>query len=130
MSWMTRRVRARLERLLGRAPLPLGRQSGSLDTYVLDMYKDDAEIEFDPNKARSNLRKHRVGFADAEQALRDDHAVTIADPDAEGEPRFVTLGRDALGRVLVVVHAPRGSRVRLISARRASPGEVEQYHAN
>jgi uncharacterized DUF497 family protein len=56
-------------------------------------------------------------------------AVTIQDPDAEGERRFVTLGMDALGRVLVVVHTPRGNRTRLISARKASRSEREQYHA-
>jgi uncharacterized DUF497 family protein len=56
-------------------------------------------------------------------------AVTIEDPDAEGEQRFVTLGMDALGRVLVIVHSPRESRTRLISARKASKGEAEQYHA-
>jgi uncharacterized DUF497 family protein len=48
---------------------------------------------------------------------------------SKGEQRFVTLGMDSLGRVLVVVHTPRGDRVRLISARKASKGEVEQYHA-
>lgn len=87
------------------------------------------EIEFDPNKAASNLKKHRVSFADAEQALRDDRAITIEDPDSEGETRLVTLGMDGLGRVLVVVHTPRSERTRLISARKASPGELEQYHA-
>jgi uncharacterized DUF497 family protein len=56
-------------------------------------------------------------------------ALTIADLDSEGEVRFVTLGMDALGRVLVVVHTPRGDRVRLISARKANAGEAEQYHA-
>ena len=86
-------------------------------------------IEFDPAKARTNLRKHRVSFADAEQALRDDRAVTIEDPDAEGEPRYVTLGMDSLGRILVVVHTPRGKNTRLISARRASLGEARQYDA-
>ena len=93
------------------------------------MHNSDVDIEFDPAKARANLRKHRVSFADAEQALRDPFAVTIDDPDAEGEQRFVTLGMDTLGRVLVVVHTARGDRVRLISARKASKGEVEQYHA-
>ena len=87
------------------------------------------DIEFDPAKARSNLQKHRVSFAHAEQALRDPMAVTIEDPDAEGEQRFVTLGMDALGRVLVVVHTSRDSRTRLISARKASKGELEQYGA-
>lgn len=86
-------------------------------------------VEFDPAKAVSNLRKHRVGFADTEQALRDPLAVTIEDPDAAGEIRFVTLGMDALGCVLVVVHTPRGENVRLISASKASRGEAAQYHA-
>ena len=86
-------------------------------------------IEFDPAKARANLTKHRVSFADAEQALRDEMAVTIEDPDAEGEKRFLTLGMDSLGRVLVVVHTPPGENSRLIHARNASPAEAEQYHA-
>ena len=68
-------------------------------------------------------------FAHAEQALRDPLAVTIEDPDAEGERRFVTLGMDALGRILIMVHTPRGNRTRLISARKASRSESEQYHA-
>lgn len=93
------------------------------------MHNDRVDIEFDPAKAQANLRKHKVSFAHAEQALRDSLAVTIEDPDAEGELRFVTLGMDALGRVLVVVHTPRGDGTRLISARRASRGEAEQYHA-
>lgn len=87
------------------------------------------DIEFDPSKAAANLRKHGVSFADAEQALRDQWAVTIEDPEAEGEQRLVTLGMDSLGRLLVVVHTPRGERVRLISARKASRGESEHYHA-
>ena len=87
------------------------------------------EFEFDPVKARSNLRKHGVSFAHAEQALRDEIAFTVEDPEASGEQRFITLGMDALGRVLVVVHTQRGERTRVISARKASRGELEQYHA-
>jgi uncharacterized DUF497 family protein len=87
------------------------------------------EAGFDPDKAAANLRKHRVSFAHAEQALRDHFAITIEDPDAEGEQRFVSLGMDALGRVLVVVHTQREQRTRLISARKASASEAEQYHA-
>jgi uncharacterized DUF497 family protein len=87
------------------------------------------DIEFDPVKAKANLAKHKVSFAHAEQALRDPFAVTIEDPDTQGEPRYVTLGMDALGRILVVVHTPRGDRTRLISARRSSRSEAEQYHA-
>ena len=87
------------------------------------------EFEFDPAKAKRNLRKHSVSFAHAEQALRDEMAVTVEDPDSVEEQRFVTLGIDALGRVLVVVHTPRDGRTRVISARKASRGELEQYHA-
>lgn len=87
------------------------------------------DIEFDPIKAASNRRKHGVAFGDAEQALRDPRAVTIEDPDAIDERRFITMGMDSLGRVLVVVHTPRGDRIRIISARKASKGESEQYHA-
>lgn len=87
------------------------------------------DIEFDPAKVKANLCKHRVSFSHAEQALRDPMALTIEDPDAKGEQRFITLGMDALGRVLVVIHTSRGDRIRLISARKASRGETEQYHA-
>lgn len=85
-------------------------------------------IEFDSAKAAANLRKHGVGFADAEQALRDPRGLTMSDPDAEDEDRYLTLGMDAAGRVLVVVWTPRGQqRVRLISARKASKGEAKSY---
>ena len=93
------------------------------------MHTSSVDIEFDPVKARANLHKHKVSFSHAEQALRDPMALTVEDPDAEGEHRFVTLGMDALGRVLVVVHTQRGGRTRLISARKASKGELEQYGA-
>ncbi|MFT3819186.1 MAG: BrnT family toxin [Rubrivivax sp.] len=87
------------------------------------------DIEFDPVKAKSNLHKHKVSFSHAEQALRDPMGLTVEDPDAQDEQRFVTLGMDALGRVLVVVHTPRGDRTRLISARKASKRELEAYGA-
>ena len=84
------------------------------------MHTQAVDIEFDPVKASTNLRKHKVSFGHAEQALRDPMAHTIEDPDATDEQRFVTLGMDALGRVLVVVHTLRGDRTRLISARKAN----------
>ena len=85
------------------------------------------EYEWDAAKAKSNLRRHRVSFADAVLALEDPRAMTVADPDASGEQRFVSLGRDATGRVLVTVFAPRGRRTRLISSRKASRGERRAY---
>ena len=85
------------------------------------------EYEWDPTKAKVNLRKHRVSFADAALALEDPRALTMADPDASGEQRFVSLGSDPIGRVLVTVFTPRGRRTRIISSRKASRNERRAY---
>ena len=84
------------------------------------------DFEWDPRKAAANLRKHQVDFADAATVLHDELAVTVLDDDPD-EERFVTIGVDALGRVLVVVFTWRGHRVRLISARQASVRERRRY---
>ena len=85
------------------------------------------ESEWDPAKARANFTKHGVRFADAVTALEDDSALTIRDLSSEDEERWVTMGLDASGRLLVVVYTWRGERVRLISARQATPNERRQY---
>jgi len=87
------------------------------------------EYEWDPAKAKVNLRKHRVSFADAALALEDPRALTMADPDASGEQRFVSLGSDPVGRVLVTVFTPRGRRTRIISSRKASRNERRAYES-
>ncbi len=84
------------------------------------------DADWDPRKAAGNLRKHGVGFMDAAGVLYDERAVTIPD-DSGGEHRWVTIGADAMGRVLVVVYAWRAGRPRIISARRATPRERRQY---
>ena len=72
------------------------------------------EYEWGPAKAKANLRKHGTSFADAALALEDPRALTMADPDASGGRRFVSLGSDPNGRVLVTVVTPRGRRTRII----------------
>ncbi|MBI4380274.1 MAG: BrnT family toxin [candidate division NC10 bacterium] len=84
------------------------------------------EFEWDARKAASNLRKHGIDFADAATVLYDELAVTVVDEE-RSEERFVTTGIDALGQLLVVVYTWRGKRVRMISARRATPLERQQY---
>jgi uncharacterized DUF497 family protein len=91
------------------------------------MHTNIQGIEYDLAKASANVRKHGVSFADAEQVLRDPNAATVEDPDAEGEPRYVTLGMDAVGRVLVVVWTPRRDKARVLSARKASRNEAKIY---
>lgn len=83
-------------------------------------------VEWDREKADANRTKHGVDFADAATVLTDDLALTRQDSNPD-EERFVTLGMDALGRVLVVAYAWKGDKIRLISARRATPSERRQY---
>ena len=91
------------------------------------MHIEEVDVEWDPAKAASNRRKHGVDFADAALALEDELALTVLDPDSDEEDRFVTLGMDSTGKVLVVVFTIRGDRVRLISARDATKHEQREY---
>ncbi len=77
-------------------------------------------------KAQTNCRVHGVDFADATTVFEDDLALTALD-DASEEERFVTLGMDAMGRLLVVVYTWRGDRIRIISARKATKSEHRHY---
>ena len=90
-------------------------------------YSISTEYEWDDQKAEANRVKHGIDFADATTALEDEAAVTIADEFAD-EERFITIGMDALGRLLVVVYMWCGAEtIRLISARKATPHERKQY---
>jgi uncharacterized protein len=82
---------------------------------------------WDPDKAKANLEKHGVRFSDAELVLYDPYAVTVEDSAAQGEQRHISIGLDAVGRILVVVYTYRGENVRLISARPATRRERQQY---
>ena len=86
-------------------------------------------FRWDPRKAKANWVKHGVRFSDCAPVFEDERAVTIRDEFAEDE-RWVTLGVDAEGNVLVVVYAWEGDAIRIISARKASPREREQYEAH
>ena len=82
--------------------------------------------EWDPNKAKLNIRTHGIAFADAVSVFFDDSAITVKD-DNPDEVRFATMGMDALGRVLVVVYTWREDNIRLISARKATAKERKQH---
>ena len=84
-------------------------------------------LQHDPVKAAANLKDHGVSFADAEGVLFDPLAVTVEDPDALGERRFVSIGLGSAGEVLVVVYTERNDDYRLISARRATRKERKTY---
>ena len=85
------------------------------------------DYEWDPAKARANLELHGVDFADAVVALEDELGLVRDDPDSEGEERFVSIGMDAYGRILVTVFTHRVDRIRLISSRKATRLERHRY---
>ena len=97
------------------------------------MYNATVDYEWDPSKATINLRKHGVHFSDAAAVLEDVLALTILDLDEStaDEERYVTVGMDAMGRILVVVWTWRNENtLRVISARKATPGERRQYETD
>ena len=84
--------------------------------------------EWDPKKARRNLRDHGVAFEEAATVFRDPLAVTYSDPDhSHDEDREITIGYSTGGRLLFVSHSQRGERTRIISARKATRRERDQH---
>jgi uncharacterized DUF497 family protein len=85
------------------------------------------ECKWDPRKAKENLRKHGVDFADAAIALEDENALSLEDPDHD-ELRFNTLGMGPSLYILFVVHCEQSANsIRIISARKADKKETKFY---
>ncbi|MDI6739574.1 MAG: BrnT family toxin [Candidatus Edwardsbacteria bacterium] len=84
--------------------------------------------EWDPIKAETNVKKHGLGFHEATTVFGDPLAETFPDPDhSQDESRFVTIGLSWQGHLLIISHTDRGDRIRIISARRATPAERKYY---
>jgi uncharacterized DUF497 family protein len=86
------------------------------------------EFEWDPNKAASNLTKHKVSFREAATVFRDPLSITFDDPDhGDDKDRSITIGTSSGGRLLIVAHTDRGMRIRIISARETTSTERDLY---
>jgi len=83
--------------------------------------------EYDPQKNALNLSKHGVPLSEGDGVLRDPLAVTMEDDSVDGEARWVTIGMNTLGTVMVVAWTQRSENVRLISVRKAEPKERRSY---
>ena len=83
------------------------------------------DFEWDEEKARSNLKKHGVGFEEACSVFLDLDYLLLPDPGHS--ERFIALGYSELVQLLFVVHVERGERIRIISARRATRRERSSY---
>ena len=85
-------------------------------------------FEWNPAKAKANLRKHRVGFSEAASVFCDLLGITIFDPDhSQDEDRYITIGTSRAGRLLLVAHTDRADRIRIITARELNPAERQAY---
>ena len=85
------------------------------------------DIVWDSVKAKSNRLKHRVFFSEVEPVFYDPNAISFEDVNSKGEARFIVIGLDSLGRLVVVVYMYRNNVIRIISARKASKAEQKVY---
>ena len=88
-------------------------------------------FEWDENKNKSNQKKHKIAFEEAQTVFDDENARLIADPDhSKNEDRFILLGFSKNLRILVVIHCYRQNDevIRIISARKATKNEKKQYN--
>ena len=85
-------------------------------------------FEWDDEKAESNLVKHGITFLEATTVFLDDGAIYRKDvAHSMVEERFLLIGRSIERKILTVVHVERGARLRIVSARRATPRERRDY---
>ncbi len=88
-------------------------------------------FEWDPIKAKRNIRVHGITFDEASTAFSDTMSLTIFDPlHSTDEDRLILIGSSHQNRLLVVVHTERSDKIRLISARKATKHERETYEEN
>ena len=86
------------------------------------------EFEWDPDKAKRNIKKHGVSFEEAMTVFADPLSLTIHDPDhSDEEDRYVILGESSRRRLLVVVFTDREDRIRIITASVATRQERKNY---
>jgi uncharacterized DUF497 family protein len=84
-------------------------------------------VDFDPKKDAANVKKHGVSLSEGDGVLNDPLALTVEDESAEGEQRFVTIGMNVFGALMIVIHTPRADGSRIISVRKADPKERKHY---
>jgi len=88
-------------------------------------------FEWNDNKAKVNLRKHRISFDEAQTVFLDDFSIIIEDSEhSDDEERFIIIGMSYKKRLLVVVYTERGEIIRLISARKATSMEHKKYETD
>ena len=85
-------------------------------------------FEWDKDKAKTNIRKHKVTFEEAKTVFNDPFLLTFPDLDhSDNEERYINIGMSSKKRVLIVIHTEWGQTIRLISSRKATGFELRVY---
>lgn len=85
-------------------------------------------FEWDAEKAKENIRKHKISFEEAKTVFNDPFLMTFPDPEhSASEQRCLNIGTCSKGRVLVIIHTERDADIRIISCREATPRERRVY---
>jgi uncharacterized DUF497 family protein len=88
----------------------------------------ETSFDWDPHKASKNVEKHQVSFEEAATVFDDLMFITVIDDKHSfDEERYITIGLSNQGRLLMVAHTDRESRIRIISARKATAKEEQFY---
>ena len=91
-------------------------------------YMEEYSFQWDENKRKINIGKHRIDFSDVVNIFYDDETIIIEDPEHYNEQRYIALGIDTKCRSVLVVHVYREIDViRIISARKANKRECKQF---
>lgn len=85
------------------------------------------DSQFDPNKNAANIKKHGVSMAEGDGVLDDAMVITIEDKSSNDEARYVSIGANLKGELMVVVWTDRNEDIRYISVRRATRTERRHY---
>ena len=86
------------------------------------------KFDWDVNKAKANVKKHKIPFTEAQTVFDDDFTVTVFDEKHSiEEKRFITIGRSASGRLIIICHTFKENKIRIISARKPTKAEREDY---
>ncbi len=89
---------------------------------------EKTRFEWDEDKAKANLKQHKISFDEGSTVLSDPFSITITDPDhSADEDRYIDIGTSDKGRILAVSYTERGTKIRIVSCRRATSKERRRY---
>ena len=92
-------------------------------------FYNNCKFDWDENKSRKNLKKHKVSFHEA-RTVFESHFLPLTENDdlhSQDEQRYKTTGYSSKNRLLIVSHTDRGDTIRIISARKANKQEKADY---